>query len=427
MNTLFENFFSAPYRHDFVAAAPLLCEADAARYFSGLGGTDYASVMREVDFLMSKGFPLGMALIIGEMDGSVCRHIKKIVARQADYVSWVTNGPMLIAVFREGLFNELHQAWQLVVADNADIIAGVAFSDSLKNHDELLTAARIALQRAMIRRVDLLVLDADEAIRAIDDHKLAVAMKKHLAAGGGDFEAYFQPQVDIDSGTPMGAEALARWHPDDIEIPPSRFIPIAEEAGLIGEIGEMMFVRSARALKVMRRCGIEIPHIAVNVSPAQSRQGDFLRMVTDILKSERLCAGDIELEITESLAGTGDDDFMKWLSDIAAAGFHIAIDDFGTGMSTLARIRDIPAGKIKLDRAFVTPLPDDQAACTTCRSALDLVHGLGKTSLAEGVEYPAQAAYLSALGCRMGQGFLWARPMSEKNLVSWWGASTATH
>ncbi|MDD5247372.1 MAG: hypothetical protein PHY45_00205 [Rhodocyclaceae bacterium] len=113
----------------------------------------------------------------------------------------------------------------------------------------------------MVRRVDVLVLDGREAINALGDHKIAAAMKKRLAAGGGDFEAYFQPQVDICSGLPRGVEALARWRPD-----------------------------------------------AVNVSPRQSRPGDLLRMVTDILASENLCPGDIELEI--------------------------AIDAFGTGMST---------------------------------------------------------------------------------------------
>jgi EAL domain-containing protein (putative c-di-GMP-specific phosphodiesterase class I) len=409
----------------FADTAEISDDEELRSHFSGSNGNDFAAMMREVDFLMEKGFPLGMALVIGKMDVSVCRQIRKSAARQADYVNWVMMGPILIAVFRKGLTEELAVAWQMIAREKSDLTAGVVFSDFLDSHEELLVAARIALQRAMIQRIDLLVLDPGDAIQAIGDHRVATTMKRHLAAGGGDFEAYFQPQVRLDTGRPVGAEALARWHPDDESIPPARFIPIAEENGLIAEIGEMMLALSARTIKVLRASGIAIPHIAVNVSPLQSRHGDFLRTLLDILSTEKLTAADIELEITESLAGNGHD-FMDWLTDLSSAGFRIAIDDFGTGTSTLARVRNIPAHKVKLDRAFVTPLPHDEAACTTCRSALDLVHGLGKTSLAEGVEHPAQANYLSALGCSMGQGYLWARPMPEKDLVAWWSGQ-ATH
>lgn len=128
----------------------------------------------------------------------------------------------------------------------------------------------------------------------------------------------------------------------------------------------------------------------------------------------------MEIEITESLVGSGSDDLLCWLGEFHLAGFQIAIDDFGTGTSTLARLRDIPARKIKLDRAFVTPLPNDEGACTVCRTALDMVHGLGKISLAEGVENTMQLSYLDSLGCSMGQGFLWARPMAEMNIIGWW-------
>ncbi len=419
MNRLDWNGGALPF-----AGASLLGPDDFGHHFAGPNGNDFAAMMREVDFLIGKGFPLGLALVIGEIDLSVCRQIKRTAARQADYVNWVVMGPILIAVFRKGLLDELSRAWRMLTLEDSELTAGVAFSDSLRNHEELLAAARIALQRALGKRIDLLVLDPIEAQQAISDHQTAQLMRKHLAAGGGDFEAHFQPQVVIDSGLPVGAEALARWHPDGRPIAPSRFIPIAEDNGLIAEIGEMMLALSARALKVLRRNGIAIPHISVNVSPQQSRQGDFLRTVTQILSSERLSAKDIELEITESLAGSGGTEFLDWLADLSSAGFRIAIDDFGTGTSTLARIHDIPAHKIKLDRAFVTPLPHDEAACTTCRSALDLVHQLGKMSLAEGVEHPAQATYLSTLGCTMGQGYLWARPMPEKDLVAWWSGRT---
>lgn len=399
--------------HIWTGAAP-------HEHFAGEKEGRFPLMMQEVDFLMAKKFPLGLALVVGELESSICQQIKKAAARQGDYVSWVVTGPVLIAVFRKGLLDELRQAWRQIVAGSSDVTAGVAFSDELADHAELLLSARIALHRAMAQSTDLCVLEPEAAQLALVDHRMAVTMKKHLAAGGGDFAAHFQPQVQIDTGQPIGAEALARWHPDGEDVPPARFIPIAEEAGLIGEIGQMMLALSARTIKVCRAAGIEIPRIAVNVSPAQSRQGDFLRTALDILSAEKLSPADIELEITESLVGSGGDEFLRWLAELAAAGFEIAIDDFGTGTSTLARLREIPAATIKLDRAFVTPLPHDERARTVCRTALDMVRGLGKKSLAEGVEYPAQAAYLNALGCGIGQGFLWARPMAERDLLSWW-------
>lgn len=401
---------------------PLWGGESAVRPLAGRNdGSDFSTMMREVDRQMESGLPLGMAFVVGDMDASVRRRIWKLAGNQTDFIAWVATGPVLIAVFRKRLFAQLLVAWRQIVADNADVSAGVVFSDSLKDHGELILAARIALHRAIARSTDILVLDTEETLNAVADHRIAAMMKKHLAAGGGEFEAYYQPQVEIRTGRPTGAEALARWHPDGTDIPPARFIPIAEEAGLIGEIGQMMFARSASTLQVLRRAGIEIPHIAVNVSPVQSRHGDLLRMVLDILRMEKLSPRDIEIEITESLAGHGGKDFMRWLNELAAAGFPIAIDDFGTGTSTLARLRDIPASKIKLDRAFVTPLPDDQAACAVCRTALDMVHTLRKQSLAEGVETPAQAAFLSAIGCTLGQGYLWGRPMPQKDLIRWWG------
>lgn len=391
---------------------------------SGNDGDDYTRLMTEIDFLLENEFPLGVALMVGEMDERFHREVGRIVGDHANEVSWVVSGPFIVVMFHQRLFGKLQSIW-LLIADSVDAACGVAFSDGFGNHTEILHAARIALQRAMAQSLNLLVLRPEEAALAVADHAIGATMKKSLAAGSGDFQAYFQPQVFINSGLPCGAEALARWRPDDTDIPPSRFIPIAEEVGLIGAIGEMMFVRSARAIKVMRRSGIEIPYIAVNVSPLQRRQGNLIKSILEILRDEKLSPSDIEIEITESLVGNGGEEFLRWLADLSSAGFHIAVDDFGTGASSLARICEVPAHKIKLDRNFIGSLPHDVSARAVCRSALDMLHSLGKKSLAEGVELAAQATYLGALDCAMGQGFYWGRPMAEGELINWWkGART---
>jgi len=111
---------------------------------------------------------------------------------------------------------------------------------------------------------------------------------------------------------------------------------------------------------------------------------------------------------------------LRWLADLAQAGFSVAIDDFGTGSSSLSRVREIPAAKLKLDRSFVAPLPNDEAGRRICELAVDLAATLGMASLAEGVERPEQAAYLRQAGCRLGQGHLWGPAMAARDLAIWW-------
>jgi EAL domain-containing protein (putative c-di-GMP-specific phosphodiesterase class I) len=387
---------------------------------AGSGRDDFLLMMNEVDFLLQKRYPLGIAVMIGSLDREVLRQVESVAKGLADYVAWTVVGPIVVAAFGRGLFDEWKRVWRPVVAHGVDVACGVAFSNDFGRHDELLLAARIALYRAIARRTDILVLDGEAAASAVTDHGLACRLEEDIAAGGRNLVAHFQPQVSLASDRPAGAEALARWRQDGVDVQPSYFIPIAEEAGLMEPLGRIMIGHAARAIKSLRLAGMDVPQIAVNLSPRQGSKGDFLRSTLDIMRSERLTPADLEFEISESHANDGDGDFLRWLDDLSAAGFPLAIDHFGENTSKLARVHELPARTVKLDRGRVAALPRDTDAHTLCRVAIDLIHAHGRRSLAEGIERPEQAACLQSLDCKLGQGYYWARPMPEAELIAWW-------
>ncbi|MFA6445060.1 MAG: EAL domain-containing protein [Sterolibacterium sp.] len=381
---------------------------------------DYTRLMDEMRAFMRRDLPLGLAIVMGEIDSTVCREIQRSIAGMADYLSWAKMGPVVYLAFKKELFEELKPIWHDLLVNSPGIYAGIAFSDGIDNPKTLCLAARLALQMALARHTEFMVLDGDQALLAVTNFHMANSMRHDLYADGIGFAAHFQPQVRISSGSPTGAEALARWNLDGEDIPPVRFIPIAEEAGLIGLLGEIMLRRSAQAIGMLRGKGVPIPKISVNVSPGQMFHGDFLRTALDVVNQEGLSPADIELEITESLAGSSGREFLLWMREMADAGFDLAIDDFGTGTSTLARVREFPAKKIKLDRSFVTSLPDDRSGREVCQAALHITHFLGMISLAEGVETGGQARYLNSVGCHLGQGYFWGRPMPIEQIPEWW-------
>lgn len=382
--------------------------------------TEFNRLMRQAGQIMERRLPVAMATVLGQVDAALCREIKEQIRRSAECISWAGEGPLLTVIMRRGLVAEMMPLMRDIFVRYPDLFVGVAFSDLLDDANDLWLAARLALQSAMASRENLVVLESDESCRSVAEYRMAAAMRVDLHDGGKGFEAYYQPQVRLDSGMPVGAEALARWTWNGRPVPPATFIPVAEKYGLVGRVGEMMLGFAARTVNSLRREDIVLPKMAVNVSPDQMLRGDFLRSALDLLRSEKLSPSDIELEITESLAGGGGDDFRRWLGELAHAGFRIAIDDFGTGTSTLARIREIPASKLKLDRALVSPLPHDVSGRRICGMAVGLARSLGMVSLAEGVETSEQATYLRNAGCQLGQGYLWARPLPEAELARWW-------
>ncbi len=243
------------------------------------------------------------------------------------------------------------------------------------------------------------------------DHRLrgrrALLHDMRSALEQGRFVVHYQPQARID-GEIIGFEALARWnHPTRGQVPPSEFIPLAEESGLIAPIGEWI-LRAA-----CREAATWPPHlhVAVNLSPVQFRHGDLAGLVHQVLIDTGLAPNRLELEITESVLIDDLSRALSILRRLKALGVRIAMDDFGTGYSSLSTLQAFPFDKIKIDRSFIANLDRNAQAATIVRAVLALGRGLNLPVVAEGVETQAQLAFLSREDCAEVQGYLLGRPL----------------
>jgi diguanylate cyclase (GGDEF)-like protein len=233
------------------------------------------------------------------------------------------------------------------------------------------------------------------------------AMRQALVANR--FRLNYQPQVSLASGAVTGAEALLRWRdPEMGEIPPGRFIKVAEDSGFIVQLGEWVLRTAIGQAARWHAQGRPLP-VAVNVSALQFQQPQFVERVAETLAVTGIPASLLELELTESIllhdeAG----EVMQRLQALAALGVQMSIDDFGTGYSSLAYLKRIPVQKLKIDRAFVNGLPEDEGNAGIVTAILQMARALGKTVIAEGVETEGQRQFLRDRGCDEFQGFLFA-------------------
>jgi diguanylate cyclase (GGDEF)-like protein/PAS domain S-box-containing protein len=250
--------------------------------------------------------------------------------------------------------------------------------------------------------------------------RLQMEMDLRRALREDEFVLYFQPQVDAVSGALCGAEALIRWR-DPVHglIPPNRFIPIAEEAGLIEPIGAWVLRESCRQLQLWRAQGLGALPIAVNVSARQFKQADFVATVAALVHSCAVDPSMIELELTESMLMADVGLTAAKLHELKRLGFSIAIDDFGTGFSSLHYLRHFPIDVLKIDQSFVREIFEDGATLAIVDAIIALAGALGMRSVAEGVETEPQQTILRERGCQTIQGYLVARPMPAPEFTDW--------
>lgn len=232
------------------------------------------------------------------------------------------------------------------------------------------------------------------------DHAMRQAMEHGL------FQLHYQPQISLVNGTLLGAEALIRWHDAELgQVSPALFIPLAEESGFITTIGTWVLEEAVRQAVRWQRAGMPVV-VSVNVSALQFQQTDFVDTVAAVLKSAALPPSLLELELTESILIQDAHEAMNRLHALAALGLKLSIDDFGTGYSSLAYLKKFPISKLKIDRSFVTGLPDDEGDRAIVSATIGMARGLKLKVVAEGVETIAQRDYLASLGCESFQGFL---------------------
>jgi diguanylate cyclase (GGDEF)-like protein/PAS domain S-box-containing protein len=256
--------------------------------------------------------------------------------------------------------------------------------------------------------------------------RIALELRLRKAIEQQDLRVFYQPQVDIASGRIVGAEALVRWD-DPVEglIPPIRFIPIAEETGLILAIGEWVLRETCRQGRQWLDAGLPPLNLAVNVSPHQFRRSDICSLVAKVLSETGFPANQLELEITESGLMENQKNATEILNCLRDLGIRLAIDDFGTGYSSLAYLKHFPLDLLKIDKSFIDDIPHLQDDMEIASSIIAMGHILGFKVLAEGVETHEQLAFLQEKGCDMYQGYIKSRPVPAEEFAKLLGKMTA--
>ncbi len=254
----------------------------------------------------------------------------------------------------------------------------------------------------------------EPAMEANAQARRALEYDLRKALHGDQFELVYQPMIDLASNAIVGLEALLRWnHPQRGIVDPAEFIPVAEDVGLIVEIGNWV-LRSACAAAVDWP---NAPHVAINLSPAQFKDRRLVETVRSVLDQTGLPPQRLELEITETVILQEDQSNLSVLQDLRALGIGIALDDFGTGYSSLSHLRAFPFTKIKIDGSFVKDLDKKPDCLAIVRAVADLGTSLNVPTIAEGVETRAQLELVCAVGCKEAQGFLFSRPIPEREVA----------
>lgn len=248
--------------------------------------------------------------------------------------------------------------------------------------------------------------------------RLALESELRSAVVNGELLLHYQPQVDLASRATVGMEALVRWNrPGTGLVPPDQFIPLAEEIGIIGEIGQWVLEEACRQTVELRKQGMSLPHVAVNLSVRQLDRDTLIPLVSRILEETGLEPGSLELEITESIIMREPERATAALAAFREMGIRVAIDDFGTGYSSLSYLKNFPIDILKIDRSFVNNIGIDSNSEAITRSIIGLARSLHLEAIAEGIEQVHQIEFLHAEGCTIGQGYLFSAPVPATQLA----------
>ncbi|HMH88100.1 MAG TPA: EAL domain-containing protein [Steroidobacteraceae bacterium] len=249
-------------------------------------------------------------------------------------------------------------------------------------------------------------------MRSVALERVSLESELHQALMLGQFELFYQPKVDTASGDIHSAEALIRWrHPQRGFIQPMQFIPLAEECGLIHEIGAWVLREACRQCAVWQRAGQPPLRVAVNVSASQFRRGDLFEVVRNALQKSQLDPRFLEIELTESAVMTNPEDSAAVLEQLSRMGVLVSVDDFGTGYSSMSYLRRFPIDKLKIDRSFIAELTTRADDASIVQAIVSLAHGLRLKVVAEGVETLEQLKFLQSVGCDQYQGYHFSQPL----------------
>ena len=284
--------------------------------------------------------------------------------------------------------------------------------------ESLMRAADIAMYRAKQQGGGRYCLFSEE-LAAEHQRKIETEAALSEAVQRGEFVLALQPQLSFATGEVCGAEALLRWnHPRDGMRLPATFIPVAEQTGIIADIGDWVIAEVASMASEWQSQGIK-RRISFNVSPRQLDRADFLPRMRTAFADAGVALTMVELEFTESAAMDCSETVLEEVAALRRDGLSIAIDDFGTGYSNLSRLRAMPLDRVKLDQSLIADIENSDQARVVVQAVIQLIKGVGAEIVAEAVENVAQADILRSMGCDIVQGFVFAGPMFEEEFLSW--------
>lgn len=355
----------------------------------------------------------------------------RALARQGGVAGRLPGDEFIVAVplRPEEEINSLIERWQAhlvrplrMSGEEVDLSVSVGVAMSPQDGtamSSLLHRAEMALHQAKAGGAGRVGFFSHELSRAAEE-RLALEKALREALQGGALQLHYQPQIELATGRLHGLEALARWnHPTLGSIPPARFIPLAEECGLMGAMGRWALDQACRQLVQWRREGLEVPAVAVNLSASNFHNLQLPAIVAQTLECHGLQASDLVVELTESILLDSNATTLQTIDRLHAHGVRLSMDDFGTGYSSLSYLRRLPITELKLDQSFVADLENEPTARALSAAILGIGSSLGLTVVAEGVETEAQKNILQEQGYAVVQGYFFARPMAPEQLAGW--------
>jgi diguanylate cyclase (GGDEF)-like protein len=394
------------------------------------GRTNIGVVFMDLDHFKlindSLGHSMGDRLLKGMADRL------RAVLRESDTIGRV-GGDEFVLILNE-------QANEEVVFRTMQRIAAKVAEPIVIDGKELYvtSSAGISLYPQDGRDVDTLLRNADAAMYRAKEHgranfqfytsemnervsdRLALENALRRALERREFALHYQQKVDLRTGEIIGAEALVRWsHPEWGLVRPARFIPIAEETGLIVPLGEWVLHEAARQTRAWLDAGLNPGIVSVNLSARQFRQEGLVRTVSRVLEETGLDPSALEMELTESMVMHNVETAIATLQGLKSLGISLSVDDFGTGYSSLSYLKDLPIDTLKIDRAFVRDIGTgaDEEDGVLAQAIISLAHALHLKVIAEGVETDAQVHFLKRHGCDQVQGFLYGEPVSPEQFA----------
>jgi diguanylate cyclase (GGDEF)-like protein/PAS domain S-box-containing protein len=331
--------------------------------------------------------------------------------RDAESVTWIV--PRVLAAMRDSIELDGSEFW-------LDARIGVSlFPRDGEDPDTLLAHAAAAAREAKAAPGRNVCLYYSENMNLRAREQLHLESQLHRAIERGELYLDYQPVVDLSSGRMSGFEALLRWrHPEMGFVPPDRFVPVAEHAGLIEEIGEWVLKSAMRQLKAWHDAGDEGLSVAVNFSAVQFRNPNLVERIVSIVRGAGLSPSSLVVEITESALIQNLESAVAIVAGLTKAGVRVALDDFGTGYSSLGYLKRFSIDAVKIDRSFLHDFPAHPHDTEIVSAIIAMAHSLGLRVVAEGVEDDRQLQVLKSLGCDEVQGYLISRPVSPQHAAA---------